>query len=257
MGENKSLHAQEAAALRRGIDMGMTLIDTAEMYGEGGAEEVVADAIEGQRDQVFIVSKVYPHNASKTKLPRACERSLKRLRIDAIDLYLLHWAGDVPIAETIETFEQLRAAGKIRRWGVSNFDTEEMEETIAVPKGSECDANQVLYNLKHRQIEFDLIPWSRAHKIPIMAYAPVGHGRGLLDDNVLHSIAERHRATPAQIAIAWLLRQPDVMVIPKATNQRHVRENAQSLDIKLTKEDLAELDDAFPPPRSKKPLPTL
>ena len=254
MGEKKKAHADEVAALRLGIDLGMTLIDTAEMYGEGGAEKVVADAIAGQRDRVFVVSKVYPHNASRTELPKACERSLKRLRIDAIDLYLLHWRGDVPLVETVEAFEKLRSKGKIRRWGVSNFDVEDMEELLATENGSFCATNQVLYNLENRETEFDLLPWSQRNKIPIMAYSPVGHGRGLLNNATLKKIAKRHNATPTQIALAWVLRQPGVIAIPKASNKAHVRENAQSTDLELTKGDLTEIDRAFPPPKSKQPL---
>jgi len=254
MGEKKKAHADEVAALRLGIDLGMTLIDTAEMYGEGGAEKVVADAIAGQRDRVFVVSKVYPHNASRTELPKACERSLKRLRIAAIDLYLLHWRGDVPLVETVEAFEKLRSKGKIRRWGVSNFDVEDMEELLATEDDSSCATNQVLYNLENRETEFDLLPWSQRNKIPIMAYSPVGHGRGLLNNATLKKIAKLHNATPTQIALAWVLRQPGVIAIPKASNKAHVRENAQSTDLELTKGDLTEIDRAFPPPKSKQPL---
>src|SRR5205809_2162222 len=191
MGETKRAHSGEVAALRLGIDLGMTLIDTAEMYGEGGAEKVLADAIDGQRERVFVVTKVYPHNASRTKLPKACERSLKRLRIDAIDLYLLHWRGSVPLVETVEAFEKLRVAGKIRHWGVSNFDVEDMKELLAIENGSACAANQVLYNLENREIESELLPWSQKNKIPIMAYSPVGHGRGLLENATLKKIAKR------------------------------------------------------------------
>jgi diketogulonate reductase-like aldo/keto reductase len=258
MGENKNAHANEVAALRLGIDLGMTLIDTAEMYGEGGAEKVVADAIEDQRDRVFVVTKVYPHNASRTELPKACERSLKRLRIDAIDLYLLHWPGDVPLTEIVETFEQLRSAGKIRRWGVSNFDIEDMKELLATGIGSVCAANQVLYNLENRQIEFDLLPFHQQstlnHRPAVMAYSPIGRGRELLKNETLKKIAKRHDASPAQIALAWVLRQPGVIAIPKAGNKTHVRANAQSLEIQLTKKDLVDVDRAFPPPRSKQPL---
>jgi diketogulonate reductase-like aldo/keto reductase len=268
MGENKRAHADEVAALRLGIDLGLTLIDTAEMYGEGGAEKVVADAIESQRDRLFVVTKVYPHNASRTELPKACERSLKRLRIEVIDLYLLHWRGSVPLTETVETFEQLRSAGKIRRWGVSNFDVDDMEELLALGNGANCTANQVLYNLESREIEFGLLPWSQKNRIPIMAYSPVGHGRGLLENATLKKIAKRHDATchaeasregwtPAQIALAWVLRQLGVIPIPKASSKIHVRENARSLDVELTKQDLADLDSEFPPPRSKEPLPML
>ena len=254
MGEKSKSHMDEVAALRLGIDLGMTLIDTAEMYGEGGAEKVVADAIDGQRDRVFVVTKVYPHNASRTGLPKACERSLKRLRIEIIDLYLLHWRGDVPLTETVETFENLRSSGKIRRWGVSNFDVEDMKELLAIGNGSACSANQVLYHAGERAIESALLPWSQRNKIPIMAYSPVGRGRRLLNNATLKKIAERQNATPAQIVIAWVLRQPDVIAIPKASNKTHVRDNAQSVDIRLTKQDLDEIDLAFPPPRSKQPL---
>src|SRR4029450_3212288 len=183
MGENTRAHKDEVAALRLGIELGMTLIDTGEMYGEGGAEKVVADAIEGQRDRVFVVSKVYPHNSSRTELPKACERSLKRLRIDAIDLYLLPWPEKSPqLAETVEAFEKLRAAGKIKRWGVSNFDVDDMSELWSIEKGPNCAANQVLYNRENREIEFGLLDWSANNKVPIMAYSPVGHGRGLIDN---------------------------------------------------------------------------
>ncbi len=258
MGEQKSAHAAEVAALRLGIDLGLTLIDTAEMYGEGGAEEVVADAIEGQRERVFVVSKAYPHHASRTELPKACERSLKRLRIDAIDLYLLHWpSSDTPLAETVEAFERLRASGKIRRWGVSNFDIAEMEKLLAAPAGAKCAANQVLYNLDERGIEFDLLPWTHRHRIPIMAYSPVSQGRGLLDHAALKKIAQRHDATPAQVALAWVLRQPDVIAIPKASREAHVRDNAAAIDLTLSNEDFAQLDKAFPPPQSKQRLATL
>jgi diketogulonate reductase-like aldo/keto reductase len=267
MGENKSAHADEVAALRLGVDLGMTLIDTAEMYGEGAAEKVVADAIADQRDRVFVVTKVYPHNASRTKLPKACERSLKRLRIDAIDLYLLHWRGSVPLQETVEAFEKLRAIGKIKRWGVSNFDVDDMSELWSIENGPNCAANQVLYNLENREIEFGLLDWSANNKVPIMAYSPVGHGRGLLDNPILKKIANRHNTTTSQIALAWVLRQPgpppdgfavaNVITIPKASNERHVRDNARSIDIKLTREDLAELDNEFPPPKSQQSLPML
>jgi diketogulonate reductase-like aldo/keto reductase len=274
MGEKKSEHAEEVAALRLGIELGMTLIDTAEMYGEGGAEKVVADAIEGRRDRVFVVTKVYPHNASRTQLPNACDRSLKRLRIDAIDLYLLHWRERTPsFAETMETFERLRAAGKIKRWGVSNFDVDDMKELLSMENGAHCATDQVLYNLENREIESGLLPFltsniKSAHgrirrsepqtsNIPIMAYSPVGHGRGLLENKTLKKIAKRHNATPAQIALAWVLRQPGVIAIPKASSEKHVRDNARSIEIELTKEDLAELDREFPPPKSKKSLPTL
>jgi len=273
IGENKHAHADEVAALRFGIELGMTLIDTAEMYGEGGAENVVADAIEGRRDRVFIVTKVYPHNASQTELPKACERSLKRLRIETIDLYLLHWREKTPpLEETVETFEKLRTAGKIKRWGVSNFDVDDMEELFAIDNGRNCATNQVLYNLENREIEFDLLPFLHQqsalnHQLVLMAYSPVGHGRGLLENRIVRNIAKRRDATPAQVALAWVLRHQGppldgfvaakVIAIPKASNEKHVRENARSSDIKLTKEDFAELDREFPPPKSKKSLPML
>src|SRR5438132_5240066 len=257
MGAKLKSHADEVAALRLGIDLGMTLIDTAEMYGEGSAEKVVADAIDGQRDRVFVVTKVYPHNASRTKLSKACERSLKRLRIEVIDLYLLHWRSNPPLVETVEAFEKLRFAGKIRRWGVSNFDIDDMKELLDIETGSACAANQVLYNLEHREIESGVLPWSQKNKIPIMAYSPVGHGRGLLKNATLKKIAKRHHSTPGQIALAWVLRQPGVIAIPKAGNQAHVRDNAESLEIQLTHEDSADIDREFPPPTSKEPLLTL
>jgi len=271
MGEGKTAHKDEVAALRLGIDLGVTLIDTAEMYGDGGAEEVVAEAIAGQRDRVFVVTKAYPQNASRTKLPRACERSLKRLRTDVVDLYLLHWREKTtPLAETVEAFEKLRAEEKIRYWGVSNFDVEDMKELFAIENGSNCATNQVLYNLQHRQIEFELLPLvtrsprrshaKAGHTSPVtslMAYSPVGHGRGLLNNTTLKRIAQRHKATSAQIALAWVLRQPNVIAIPKASTEAHVRENAHSIDIKLTEQDLTELDREFPPPRTQQPLPML
>jgi diketogulonate reductase-like aldo/keto reductase len=257
MGEKESAHATEVAALRVGIDLGMTLIDTAEMYGEGGAENVVGDAIEGRRDRVFIVTKAYPHHASRTELPKACNRSLKRLRIDAIDLYLLHWRGGVPLAETVEAFEKLRAEDKIKRWGVSNFDLDDMEDLWSVKNGSNCATNQVLYNLENREIEFSLLLWSQQKRVPIMAYSPVGHSGKLLKNPTLKKIADRHDTTPAQIALAWVLRKPEVVAIPKASNEKHVRDNARSTEIKLTKEDLADLDHEFPAPKSEQPLPML
>src|SRR6266481_4824592 len=266
MGEGKRGRDSEIAALRLGIELGMTLIDTAEMYGDGGAERVVADAIEGQRERVFVVTKVYPHNASRSRLPKTCERSLERLRIDTIDLYLLHWREKTPpLEETVETFEKLRSAGKIKRWGVSNFDVDDMEELFAVTNGSNCATNQVLYNLENREIEFDLLPFLHQHstlnhQLVLMAYSPVGHGRGLLENRIVRNIAERRDATPAQVALAWVIRHQDppsdgfaaakVIAIPKASNEKHVRQNARSIDIKLTKEDFAELDREFPSPKS-------
>ena len=258
MGESKRTRAKEIAALRLGIELGVSLIDTAEMYGDGGAEEIVAEAIQGQHKDVFVVTKVYPHIASRTEMPKACERSLKRLRIDTIDLYLLHWRERTPpLQGTVDTFEQLRASGKINRWGVSNFDVDDMEELLTLGHGRKCAANQVLYNLENRQIEFDLLPWSQTNKIPIMAYSPVGHSGALLRNATLKKIAKRHNVTSAQIALAWVLRQPNVIAIPKASTEAHVRDNAAARKLRLTKEDLTDLDREFPPPKSQKSLPML
>jgi diketogulonate reductase-like aldo/keto reductase len=264
LGEGKAAHANEVAALRLGIELGMTLIDTAEMYGDGSAEQVVADAIEGQCDRVFVVTKVYPHNASRVELPKACERSLKRLRIDTIDLYLLHWRERTPpLEETVGTFEKLRAAGKMKRWGVSNFDLDDMKALVEIEDGCNCTTNQVLYNLENRETEFDLLPFlisniePQTSYIPVMAYSPIGHDRGLLKNPVLATIARHYDATHAQVALAWVLRQPDVIAIPKASTEAHVRDNARSLKMKLTKENLTDLDREFPPPKSKRPLPVL
>jgi len=253
MGERGSERSAEAAALRLGLDLGMMLIDTAEMYGSGGAEAVVGDAIAGRRDEVFLVSKVLPENASRTGTVAACERSLKRLRTDRIDLYLLHWRGSTPLRETLQAFAELRQAGKIRHWGVSNFDTDDMQELSALPGSDGCAVNQVLYNLTRRGIEFDLMPYCRGHAIPVMAYSPIEQGR-MLSHPALKSVAARHKATPAQIALAWLLWQKDVIVIPKAVSHAHLRENRAALDITLANNDLAALDKAFAPPRRKKPL---
>jgi len=252
MGERGARRREEAAALRLGLDLGMTLIDTAEMYGEGGAEEVVAEAIAGRRQDVFLVSKVYPHNAGGRKLEAACERSLKRLRVETLDLYLLHWRGSIPLAETVEGFERLRAAGKIRRWGVSNLDVEDLEELG--PALADCAADQVLYNLENRGIEYDLLPFCRRRDMPVMAYTPVGQGGALLRNRALNAVAARHGATPAQVAIAWTLRNPGVISIPKAADPEHVRQNARAREIVLTEQDQAELDAAFPPPKRKRPL---
>jgi len=253
MGETRRRMAEEAAAVRLGIDLGMTLIDTAEMYGNGGAEEMVANAAEGLRDDLFIVSKVYPHNASRTGLVAACERSLQRLRTDRIDLYLLHWRGSIPLAETLEGFEQLLREGKIRHYGVSNFDRADMAEWVALKGGETVSADQVLYNLSRRSPEWDLVPWCRERGIAIMAYTPLGQG-SLLRDRTLAEIARRRNATPAQVALAWLLRQQGMIVIPKAARLEHVRDNRGALDVVLTQEDLVALDRAFPPPRVKSSL---
>lgn len=254
MGEGRHDPAEEAKALRLGLDLGMTLIDTAEMYGEGAAEQVVGEAIAGRREDAFVVSKVYPHNASRKGTLAACERSLKRLRIERIDLYLLHWRGSVPLAETVAGFAALHAAGKIGAWGVSNLDTDDMEELRGVPGGADCATDQVLYNPQARGVEFDLLPWCRRQGIPVMAYSPVGQGGRLLGHAALRAVAGRHSATPAQVAIAWALRQDGVIAIPKASDPAHVRENAAAADLTLTAQDLAEIDAAFPPPRRKRSL---
>ena len=223
------------------------------MYANGNAEEVVAEAIAGRRDEVFIVTKVLPENATRSGTIAACERSLKRLRTDRIDLYLLHWRGRVELVETLQGFAALIEAGAIRYWGVSNFDSDDMKELFALPGGTACATNQVLYNLRRRGIEYGLLPWCRERGVPIQAYSPIEQGR-LLRERTLTSVAVRHRASPAQIALAWVLRQSDMMVIPKASNEAHVRENRAALDIKLTAADLAELNRAYPPPSGPRPL---
>lgn len=250
MGESAASRAAEVAALQQGIDLGMTLIDTAEMYAEGGAEQVVGAAIAGRRDQVFLVSKVYPHNASRRGIPQACERSLRRLGTDCIDLYLLHWRGQYPLAETVEAFERLIDEGKIRRWGVSNFDVDDLQAL----DDERCAVNQVLYNPAERGIEFDLLPWSQARHLPTMAYCPLAQGGRLLRHPVLLTIAERHDATPAQVSLAWVIRQDGVIAIPKAVNPEHVRLNAEAGQLRLSDADLREIDQAFAPPRGKQRL---
>jgi diketogulonate reductase-like aldo/keto reductase len=253
MGESRSKRKDEVAALSLGIDLGMTLIDTAEMYAEGGAEEIVAEAIKGRRREVFLVSKVYPHNASRAGVVAACERSLKRLKTDRLDLYLLHWRGGIALAETIAGFEDLAAAGKIRSFGVSNFDTADMRELYSLRGGRTVATNQVLYNLKHRGIEFDLLPWAASERLPLMAYSPLEIGP-LIRAAGVRRVAERHDASPAQIALAWVLRLPQILTIPKASKIEHVRENRAAADVALTAEDLADLDTASPPPRQAAPL---
>ena len=253
MGENRRHAADEVTALKLGIELGFRLIDTAEMYGSGRAEEIVAEAMHGRRDQLFIVSKVLPYNASRRGTIEACEKSLKRLDTDRIDLYLLHWRGSHPFEETLAAFDRLQRDGKIRHHGVSNFDTADMEEWTALNGGDTVAANQILYNLQSRGPEWDLISWCRKRRVAIMAYTPLGQGR-LLGNRGLVEVAARHHATPAQIALAWLLRQDGMMVIPKATKQEHVRENLAALKLRLTDRDLADLDHAFPPPRGRTAL---
>ena len=253
MGDLPARRAAELAALRAGMDLGMTLIDTAEMYGDGAAERLVGEAIAGRRDQAFIVSKVLPHHATRRGTVAACEASLKRLATDRIDLYLLHWRGGVPLEATLAGFADLQRAGKIRHWGVSNFDVDDMAELTALAGASAVAANQVLYNLTRRGIEFDLLPQCGASGVPLMAYSPIEQGR-LLRDPTLAAIAGRHHATPAAIALAWVLRQPGMIAIPKASTAAHVGQNHAALNIHLQREDLAALDRAFAPPRSKQPL---
>ena len=253
IGDLPARRATEVAALRAGMDLGMTLIDTAEMYGDGAAERLVGEAIAGRRDSAFIVSKVLPHHATRRGTVAACEASLKRLATDRIDLYLLHWRGGVPLEETLAGFADLQRAGKIRHWGVSNFDVDDMRELDSVAGGAAVAANQVLYNLTRRGIEFDLLPQCAAGGVPLMAYSPIEQGR-LLRDPTLAAIASRHQATPAAIALAWVLRQPGMIAIPKASSEAHVRDNRAALDIQLNEDDLAALDRAFAPPRSKQPL---
>lgn len=253
MGEDKGRFTEEVAALRLGLDLGVSLIDTAEMYGSGGSERVVGEAVAGRRDEVFIVSKVLPSNASRRGTIAACERSLKNLGTDRIDLYLLHWMGSVPLSETVEAFEQLKRDGKIRHWGVSNLDADEMADLAGLPSGQNCQTDQVLYNLSRRGPEFDLLPWCRQRSMPVMAYSPVEQGR-LARNARLDAVAARHNASAAQIALAWVLAQPGVIATPKAVQPEHMRQNVAALDIALSADDLADLDRAFPPPGRKSPL---
>jgi diketogulonate reductase-like aldo/keto reductase len=255
MGERAEARKDEADVLRYGLDRGITLIDTAEMYGEGGAEEVVGDAMTGRRDKVFLVSKVYPQNASRHGVKHACERSLKRLRTDRIDVYLLHWRGNIPLSETVAGFEELRSAGKIASWGVSNLGVDDIGELEGISGGDNCVVDQVLYNLDERGLEFDLLPLCRKKQIPLMAYSPLFQGD--LDSKsrkALATVAQRHGKTPAQIALAWLLRHPDVIVIPKTSKTARIDENLAALEIDLSGDDLAALDKEFPPPTKATPL---
>ncbi len=253
MGERRAERANEVRALQAGLDLGLSLIDTAEMYGDGGAEEVVGSAIAGRRENIFIVSKVYPHNASRKGAITACERSLRRMKIESMDLYLLHWRGSVPLAETVEAFETLKRDGKIGGWGVSNFDPADMAELVSVAGKGACQANQVLYHLGARGIEWDLLPQCQKQKVAVMAYSPLGQG-GILGKRALKAVAARHGVEPATAALAWVLRHDHVIAIPKAANLDHVRTNAAAADLTLTAEDLAELDQAFAPPRGPTPL---
>lgn len=253
MGEQRGIEKLEIDSLRLGIDLGMTLIDTAEMYGDGGAELLVGKALEDRRDEVFLVSKVYPWNASFEGTITACEASLRRLNTDRLDLYLLHWRGEHPLAETVRAFEHLKRTGKIDAWGVSNFDTDDMEELFSVPDGKNCLANQVLYNLSRRGIEHDLLPWCQGHDVAVMAYSPIEQGR-LLHHPVLVDIAKAYQATPAQIALAFLMERDGVVAIPKSASLRRIQENREAAELDITDEDWAVLDAAFPPPARKTPL---
>jgi len=260
MGESAGTRANEIAAVRLAIEIGYRVIDTAEMYGEGGAEEVVGQAVVEAlragtvtRGQLFIVSKVYPHNASTAGLAAACARSLKRLTLDHIDLYLLHWPGPHPLRETVAGFESLQAEGRIRRWGVSNFDTGEMEELSALAGGAHCAANQVYYSLSERGAEFDLLPWQRERAMPLMAYCPLDQG-ALIDEPVLREMAKRHGATASQVALAWLMAQPGLMVIPKAVREAHLRDNMAAAALTLNADDFAAIERRFPAPHRKLPL---
>lgn len=253
MGERKANAAEEAKCLRHGLDLGMTLIDTAEMYADGGAERIVGEAVRGRRSDAFIVSKVLPTNASRDGTIKACEASLKRLGTEHIDLYLLHWRGRYKLEDTVEAFEILRQSGKIGAWGVSNFDTDDMEELLGVPDGGKVAANQVLYNLARRGIEYDLLRDSQARSIPVMAYSPLDEGRLMRHPDLIH-IAKAHQATVAQVALAFLIRNPGVVVIPKTAMPERVRENRATVEVQLTDDDVAILDRAFPPPGRKMPL---
>ncbi|MEQ1616548.1 MAG: aldo/keto reductase [Hyphomicrobiaceae bacterium] len=253
MGDSSRTRSAEVKALQRGLDLGLTLIDTAEMYAEGGAEEVVGEAIVGRRDQVYLVSKVYPHNASRAGVVAACARSLKRMKVEHIDLYLLHWRGQFPLTETVEAFERLKSAGKIGAWGVSNFDSDDIEELAEVAEPQACLTDQVLYHLGSRGIEFDLIPACRRDGISIMAYSPLGQGT-VLDDPGLVAIAKARGLATATIALAWVLRHPNVIAIPKSSSIAHVEANAAAQDLVLTADELATLDKSFPPPKRKVPL---
>src|SRR5688572_19312884 len=252
MGDDSAARAEELATLRLGLDRGAALIDTAEMYGDGRSESLVGEAIMGRRDEVFIVTKVYPHNASRKGMPAACERSLKRLKTDCIDLYLLHWRGNVPFAETLEALLALQKAGKIRHYGVSNLDLGDMREWSKLPGGKDVAANQLLYNLTRRGIEWDLQPWLRERRVPVMAYSPIEQAR-LLRDAKLKKFAAAHGATPSQVALAWLL-QKGAIVIPKTGNRERLQENLGALELSLTESQLTELDRLFPPPKSAQPL---
>lgn len=259
MGESRATHAAELAALRLALDMGWRAFDTAEMYGEGGAESLLGEALQAAlrgglpRESLDIVSKVYPHHASTADVVRACERSLQRLQLDHLDLYLLHWRGNVPLHETVAGFEQLQQRGLIRHWGVSNFDLDDMLELVEVPGGAGCSANQVWYSLSRRGVEFDLLPWMRARQMPLMAYSPIDQG-ALLTSLPLRKLAEDHGVTAAQLALAWMLHQPGVMALPKSSRSLHLQQNWDAAALKLDAQAIESIDAAFAPPRAKQPL---
>ncbi|MGP4690174.1 aldo/keto reductase [Agrobacterium cavarae] len=253
MGESHAEEAQEVASIRKAVELGMTVVDTAEMYADGRSEEIVGKAIADLRDEVFLVSKVYPFNASATGTIEACERSLKRLGVDHLDLYLLHWRGSHPLEETVAAFEKLKQSGKIRDWGVSNFDTDDMEELFEVENGRNCAVNQVLYNLSRRGVEYDLLPWCQEKGLPLMAYSPIEQGR-ILNNQELIRIAKAYQATPAQVALAFLLERDGVLAIPKSAKPERVEENRGATDLDISDEDWASLDAAFPPPTRKTSL---
>lgn len=249
MGEDARLRKQEIAAIRSGVDLGMSLIDTAEMYGDGATEQLLGEALKGLRDRVFLVSKVYPRNSGRGRIEKACNDSLRRLGTDHLDLYLLHWRGSVPLAELVEGMEALVSGGRIRRWGVSNLDTGDMQELLRIG-GEACATNQILYNITERGPEFDLLPLLRARRMPTMAYSPVGQGR-LPKSPALSAVATRHGVTPFQVALAWVLRDPTIIAIPKAADLMHVEANRNALELQLTAEDLTAIDAEFPPPTRK------
>lgn len=258
MGENASQRKQEVAALQAGLELGLTLIDTAEMYADGGAEEVVGEAIKGRRESAWLVSKVYPWNAGVEDAAEACERSLRRLKTDYLDLYLLHWRGNVPLEETIAALESLQRAGKIARWGVSNFDSEDLNELLAEKGGAACATNQVLYHLASRGIEYDLLPECQQRKIPVMAYCPLAQAgrlrRDLMAHPLLNGIAQQKGISVPQLLLAWTIRKEGVIAIPKASSTAHVAENAAALEVTLTSEELSAINQAFPAPTEKMPL---
>ena len=259
IGESKARRATEVKALRSALDMGWRLVDTAEMYGEGGSEEAIGQALAEagrgglRREELFLVSKVYPHNASRQGTVAACERSLRRLGVDRLDLYLLHWRGGVPLAETVEAMESLVAAGRIARWGVSNFDVDDMQELWSVDGGTSCAANQVYYSITERGPAHSLLPWLREHGVALMAYSPLDQG-ALADDAALQALAERQGCSTAQMALAWLLAQAGVNALPKAVGEAHLRENLAAAELVLKDEVSAELSRRYPPPARKPPL---